>query len=158
MILNSALEKDGIINLPHKNIKRHPETIVVVTTNRDYEGCRPLNQALRDRFNITKKVMLPSKEEQAKRLMAATKCNNAVLIESLVESVEALNNFLREEGINDTVSLRGMQDFVADMMRGFDVRESVMDNLVYKITTDDDEVAEIENFLEISTGIFNLTV
>lgn len=157
MILNSALEKDGIINLPHKNIHRHPETIVVITTNRDYEGCRPLNQALRDRFNISKKVKLPSKEEQISRLKAATHCTNNAMLENLVSASKSLNEFLHNEGINDTVSLRGMQDFVSDVLMGFDVRESVMEDIVYKITTDDDEVAEIESFLELSTSIFSIT-
>ena len=155
MILNSALEKDGVINLPHRIVKRHPDCIFVVTTNRDYEGCRPLNQALRDRFNITKKVSLPSDEELMDRLKASTDCQDMELLRKTVEAINALNDYLANNGINDSVSLRGMQDFVADVMRGFDLRESALEDMIYKITTDDDEVAEIEAFLETSTQLFN---
>jgi hypothetical protein len=158
LILNSALEKEGVINLPKGTIKRHPECIFVMTTNRDYEGCRPLNQALRDRFNITKKVTLPSIEEQMERLSSATGCENEVFLRTTVESVNDLNGFLHNNGINASISLRGMQDFVMDVVRGFDLRESVMEDMLYKVSTDDEEVAEMENFLELSTSLFSASL
>lgn len=158
LILNSALEKEGVINLPQRTVKRHPECIFVMTTNRDYEGCRPLNQALRDRFNITKKVVLPSVEEQIDRLSAATGCTNNDFLRTTVESVEDLNKFLHNNGINASISLRGMQDFVMDVVRGFDLRESVMEDMLYKVSTDDEEVAEMENFLELSTRLFSASL
>ena len=42
MALNSALEPDGSINLPTRIVHRHPDFIAVITTNRGYNGCRPL--------------------------------------------------------------------------------------------------------------------
>lgn len=158
LVLNSALEKEGIINLPQRTVKRHPECIIVMTTNRDYEGCRPLNQALRDRFNITKKVELPSIEEQMDRLSSATGCENESFLRTVVESVNDLNGFLHNNGINAAISLRGMQDFVMDCVRGFDLRESVMEDMIYKVSTDDEEVAEMENFLELSTRLFSASL
>lgn len=158
LVLNSALEREGVINLAQRTVKRHPECIFVMTTNRDYEGCRPLNQALRDRFNITKKVVLPSTEEQVERLSTATGCEDEEFLRVTVTACSALNKFLEDEGINAVISLRGMQDFVADCMNGFDLRESVMEDLVYKISTGDDEVAEMENFLELSTNLFSVSL
>jgi hypothetical protein len=158
LILNSALEKEGVINLPQRTVKRHPECIFVMTTNRDYEGCRPLNQALRDRFNITKKVVLPSTEEQMERLSSATGCTNESFLRVVVESVNSLNDYLHNNGINAAISLRGMQDFVMDCVRGFDLRESVMEDMIYKVSTDDEEVAEMENFLELSTSLFSASL
>lgn len=158
LVLNSALEREGVINLAQRTVKRHPECIFVMTTNRDYEGCRPLNQALRDRFNITKKVVLPSTEEQVERLSTATGCEDEEFLRVTVTACSALNKFLEDEGINAVISLRGMQDFVADCMNGFDIRESVMEDLVYKISTGDDEVAEMENFLELSTNLFSVSL
>jgi midasin (ATPase involved in ribosome maturation) len=158
LILNSALEKEGVINLPQRTVKRHPECIFVMTTNRDYEGCRPLNQALRDRFNITKKVTLPSTEEQMERLSSATGCSNESFLRTVVESVSDLNGYLHNNGINASISLRGMQDFVMDCVRGFDLRESAMEDMIYKVSTDDEEVAEMENFLELSTSLFSASL
>ena len=46
--LNSLLEQTGSITLPTGEIiQRHPDTVVVVTTNITYEGCRGLNRATR---------------------------------------------------------------------------------------------------------------
>ena len=49
MALNSALEPDGSINLPTRIVRRHPDFIAVITTNRRYHGCRALDEAVRDR-------------------------------------------------------------------------------------------------------------
>ena len=49
--LNALLEQNGSITLPTGEvIERHPDTVVVVTTNVDYEGCRNINQSVIDRM------------------------------------------------------------------------------------------------------------
>ena len=46
--LNSLLEQTGTITLPTGEvIERHPDAVVVVTTNIGYEGCRSMNRATR---------------------------------------------------------------------------------------------------------------
>ncbi len=46
--LNSLLEQSGSITLPTGEIiQRHPDAVVVVTTNISYEGCRGMNRATR---------------------------------------------------------------------------------------------------------------
>jgi hypothetical protein len=69
-----------------------------------------------------------------------------------------MNAFLRNNGYTKTASLRGMQNFVNMVMRGFDVRSMFMKTIVYQVSTDDGEVAEIENFLELSTRIFSASL
>ena len=45
--LNSLLDTCGAVTLPTgERIERHPDTIVIVTTNIGYEGCRSLNQSI----------------------------------------------------------------------------------------------------------------
>lgn len=56
MALNSALEPDGSLNLPTRIAHRHPDFIAVITTNRGYNGFRPLNEALRDRVQHAEKL------------------------------------------------------------------------------------------------------
>lgn len=62
MALNSALELDGSINLPTEIIRRHPDFIAVITTNRSYAGSRPLNEALRDRVQHSKRWICPPRK------------------------------------------------------------------------------------------------
>lgn len=57
MALNSALEPDGSINLPTRIVHRHPDFIAVITTNRSYNGCRPLNEAFMVPDSMLKKPL-----------------------------------------------------------------------------------------------------
>lgn len=43
-------------------IHRHPDAVVVVTTNVSYEGCRGVNQSVLDRMNLTQDIELPEPE------------------------------------------------------------------------------------------------
>ena len=46
--LNSLLDNCQVITLPTgERVKRHPDTVIVVTTNSDYSGCRDMNRATR---------------------------------------------------------------------------------------------------------------
>ncbi|MDF2723602.1 MAG: hypothetical protein K0Q59_3277, partial [Paenibacillus sp.] len=72
MALNSALELDGSINLPTEIVRRHPDFIAVITTNRSYAGTRPLNEALRDRVQHSEKMDLPTKATMIERVIAKT--------------------------------------------------------------------------------------
>lgn len=76
MALNSALEPDGSINLPTRIVHRHPDFIAVITTNRGYNGCRPLNEALRDRVQHSEKMDLPEISVMVERAAAKVECTN----------------------------------------------------------------------------------
>lgn len=156
LVLNSALEKEGVLNLAQKTVKRHPEFICVMTTNRDYEGCRPLNQALRDRFNIVKNVQLPDTDELVSRLKSSTGCKDETFLNKLVQSANSLNVWLKQEGEVQQVSFRSLQDFVPDIMDGYDLEESVDEDIINVISTDDDYRAEIKTAAENCTEIYNL--
>ena len=66
MGLNSALEPDGSLNLPTEVVQRHPDFVAIVTTNRNYQGCRPLNEALRDRMQHVEKWIFPERGNDCK--------------------------------------------------------------------------------------------
>lgn len=51
--LNSLLDRCNSVFLPNGEvIHRHPDTTIVVTTNHDYAGCRPMNQSVISRMNM----------------------------------------------------------------------------------------------------------
>lgn len=73
--LNSLLEQEGSITLPTGEIiRRHPDTVVIVTTNVSYEGCRQMNQSVVDRMSLVKDIELPEPEVMVQRAMAVTGC------------------------------------------------------------------------------------
>ena len=66
--LNSLLEQEGSITLPTGEIiRRHPDTVVIVTTNVSYEGCRSMNQSVVDRMSLVKDIELPEPEVMVDR-------------------------------------------------------------------------------------------
>lgn len=147
MTLASALEPDGVLNLSTRTVKRHPDCVIVLTTNPGYEGCRPLNQALRDRASIVKYVKMPEESELVKRLEKATSCKDKKFLRNVVKMINRFNDELNKMGIVASCSLRGGINFVTDVMDGFDLKESFYEDILYKITTNDEDLAVLETFL-----------
>lgn len=83
--LNSLLEQEGSITLPTGEIiRRHPDTVVIVTTNVSYEGCRQMNQSVVDRMSLVKDIELPEPEVMVQRAMAVTGCADEYLVSQMV--------------------------------------------------------------------------
>lgn len=83
--LNSLLEQEGSITLPTGEIiRRHPDTVVIVTTNVSYEGCRQMNQSVVDRMSLVKDIDLPEPEVMVQRAMAVTGCADEYLVSQMV--------------------------------------------------------------------------
>lgn len=155
-MLNSALERDGVIHLPDRVIKRHPDCIFIITTNRDYEGCYELNESVRDRMNISIDVPLPTEEELTKRIMKKTGCPNEQFVREFVSCMTTFNKGLSQMQMSLHVSQRGMNDFVLSMMDGFSVEESIDDAIINKITTEKEAKDEMVSLLLNSTKIYEL--
>lgn len=75
--LNSLLDRCASITLPTGEIvKRHPDTVIVVTTNNHYAGCRDINQSVISRMNLVMDIDAPSTDIMAKRVMNVTGCSD----------------------------------------------------------------------------------
>ena len=155
-MLNSALERDGVLHLPDRMIKRHPDCIFIITTNRDYEGCYELNESVRDRMNISVDVPLPTEEELTKRIMKKTGCTDEQFVREFVSCMTTFNKGLSEMQVSLRVSQRGMNDFVLSMMDGFSAEESIDDAIINKITTDKETKEEMISLLLNSTKAYEL--
>lgn len=101
--LNSLLEQEGSITLPTGEIiQRHPDAVVVVTTNVSYEGCRNMNQSVVDRMSLVKDIELPSPEVMVQRAMAVTGATDEYQVSQMVRVVNDMADYCRK-----TVSLMG---------------------------------------------------
>lgn len=149
MALNSALEPDGGINLPTGVIHRHPDFIAVITTNRGYQGCRPLNEALRDRVQHSEKMDLPTIDVMVARAMAKTGYPNRVMLQALAEIIVLLDQTARANAIKGVAGMRSYFFWADAVMQGASVRASMYPKVIYKITTDADEIAILEDALKV---------
>lgn len=155
-VLNSALERGGQLNLSQRTITRNPECIFVITTNPGYNGCRPLNESVRDRMQDTEDVQLPTQAEQVKRLKTYTGCKDSKFLKKLVAGVTTLNDALENEGIISHVSLRGMSDFVLQVMCGFDVDTALDSAIINKVSTDKEVKAMMNMVIDENTQLRSL--
>lgn len=148
MALNSALELDGSINLPTETIHRHPDFMAVITTNRNYLGCKPLNESLRDRVHHTEKMDLPTKEVMIERAIAKTGFNNFEILQVLAEVIIILDKTARANAIKGVAGMRSYFYWVDAVAHDASIAESLYNKVIYKITTDADEIRLLEEALK----------
>lgn len=139
--LNSLLEQGGTITLPTGEvIRRHPDAVVVVTTNVSYEGCRGMNQSVVDRMSLVKDIELPSPEVMAQRVMAVTGATDEYQVAQMVQVVNDLADYCRKNGITDgTVGMRSLLDWVTSAEVSGDPYTAALDTIISKATADEED-------------------
>lgn len=152
MSLNSALEPDGSINLPTRIVHRHPDFIAVITTNRGYNGCRPLNEALRDRVQHSEKMDLPEIHVMAERAEAKTKCTDHELLYLFAKTIIELDKTAKANAIKGVAGMRSYFFWVDAVLWHTDIMDALYHKVIYKITTDQDEIKILEQSL-VNSGI-----
>lgn len=149
--LNSLLEQEGSITLPTGEIiRRHPDTVVIVTTNVSYEGCRQMNQSVVDRMSLVKDIELPEPEVMVQRAMAVTGCADEYLVSQMVQVVNDMADYCRKNSITDgACGMRSLIDWVISAEISGDPYLSAKYTVISKATADEeDREALITTILE----------
>lgn len=149
--LNSLLEQAGAITLPTGEvITRHPDAVVVVTTNISYEGCRGLNQSVIDRMSLARDIELPAPDVMAQRAIAVTGYEDEVEVMKMVKVVCDMADFMRKNGIADgNCGMRSLIDWISSTEVTGDPYISALYTVVAKATADEeDRFALISSVLE----------
>ena len=149
--LNSLLEQSGSITLPTGEvIQRHPDAVVVVTTNTSYEGCRGMNQSVLDRMSLVRDIELPSPEVMAQRAMSVTGATDEYEVSKMVQVVNDLAEYCRKNSITDgSYGMRSLIDWIISSEITGDVYESALYTIISKATADElDREALISTVLE----------
>ena len=149
--LNSLLEQEGSITLPTGEIiNRHPDAVVVVTTNIDYEGCRGMNQSVLDRMSLVADIELPAPEIMVQRAMGVTGADDEYQVSQMVNVVNDMSDYCRKNGITDgSVGMRGLMDWIVSAEITGDPYTSALDTIISKATSsEEDRSALIASVLE----------
>lgn len=149
--LNSLLEQEGSITLPTGEIiQRHPDAVVIVTTNVSYEGCRNMNQSVVDRMSLVKDIELPSPEVMVQRAMAVTGATDEYMVSQMVRVVNDMADYCRKNSITDgACGMRSLIDWVISTEISGDPYSSAMYTIISKATADEeDREALINTVLE----------
>ena len=148
--LNSLLEQEGSITLPTGEvIVRHPDTVVIITTNVSYEGCRGMNQSVVDRMSLVKDIELPSPEVMVERIISLTGATDEYQISQMVQVTNDMAEYCRKYNIEDgCVGMRSLIDWVISTEVTGDPHRSALYTIVSKATSDEvDREAIIETVL-----------
>ena len=139
--LNSLLEQEGSITLPTGEIiRRHPDTVVIVTTNVSYEGCRQMNQSVVDRMSLVKDIELPESEVMVQRAMAVTGCADEYLVSQMVQVVNDMVDYCRKNSITDgACGMRSLIDWVISAEISGDPYLSAKYTVISKATADEED-------------------
>ena len=149
--LNSLLEQEGSITLPTGEvIERHPDAVVVVTTNVSYEGCRGVNQSVVDRMSLVRDVELPTPEVMVQRAMSVTGATDEYQVSQMVQVVNDMADYCRKNSITDgVVGMRSLIDWIVSTEITGDVYQSALYTIISKATAEEeDREALITSILE----------
>ena len=84
-------------------IKRHPDCIICFTINREYEGCRELQEAVYSRINLIKQIPEPTAEELMKRTKAQTGFKDEKMLTKMAQCIVDIHEYSREKDIANGV-------------------------------------------------------
>ena len=102
--LNSMLENASSYTLPTGEvIKRHPNCVICLTTNSDYDGCNMIQQSVLSRMDIVREVPNPTVSELKERTMTQTGFKEEKKLLQMAEMIEKINEFCKEQDISDGV-------------------------------------------------------
>jgi len=136
--LNSILEQDGGITLPDgRVIVRHPDAVVVCTTNVTYEGCRPLNQSVLDRMNRVYDVDTPDLDKMVERAMSLTGETDESMVRLMATIVCDVAEYCKKQCITDGITgMRVLYDWIVGYQVEGDAYEAALSTVISKATED----------------------
>ena len=139
--LNSLLEQEGSITLPTGEIiQRHPDAVIVVTTNVSYEGCRGMNQSVIDRMSLVRDVELPEPEVMVQRAMSVTGETDELMVSDMVRVVNDMADYCRKNSITDgSVGMRSLIDWIVSFQVTGDVYSSALQTVISKASAEEDD-------------------
>lgn len=105
--LNAMLDCDNnsaMITLPTgETIKRHPEAVVIYTTNADYAGCQAIQQSVLSRIDVIREIENPEIQVLVERAMANTGCKDKKSLETMAKVIREVNDYCKNQDISDGV-------------------------------------------------------
>ena len=143
--LNSLLDNCQVITLPTgERVKRHPDTVIVVTTNSDYSGCRDMNQSVISRMDLIYDMEAPDLNTMVKRVMNVTGFTDEQEATKMAIVVRDVAERCRQTMITDgSCGMRELKSWVLSTMVTHDPYESALSTIISSASADPDNRAEL---------------
>lgn len=143
--LNSLLDNCQVITLPTgERVKRHPDTVIVVTTNSDYSGCRDMNQSVISRMDLIYDMEAPDLNTMVKRVMNVTGFTDEQEATKMAIVVRDVAERCRQTMITDgSCGMREFKSWVLSTMVTHDPYESALSTIISSASADPDNRTEL---------------
>ncbi|MCL2106422.1 MAG: AAA family ATPase [Oscillospiraceae bacterium] len=145
--LNDLLDRCQSAVLPTGEVvKRHPDCVIVVTTNYDYAGCKDINQSVISRMDLVIDVDHLDVDTMAERACGVTGCADVSVVRRMAETVEAVKTRCREAMIRDgSCGMRELIAWVQSFMVCGDELEAARYTVLSSVSADPENREEIYN-------------
>ena len=145
--LNSLLDRCNSVFLPNGEvITRHPDTTIVVTTNNDYAGCKPMNQSVISRMNLVIDLDEPDEDTLVERVLGITGCTDKSTVKTMARIIKSISEYCRENLITDgCCGVRELISWVQSFMICEDIREAARYTILSSVSSDAESRIEIES-------------
>lgn len=136
--LNSLLDNCKAIKLiTGEVIERHPDTVIILTTNTDYNGCKSMNQSVISRMNLVFDMDTPDAKTMAARAMGITGCTDKKMVTKMAETIEKIIEKCREDLITDgSCGMRELISWVQSYMICEDAAEAAKYTVLASVTAE----------------------
>lgn len=143
--LNSLFDDGAATNLlDGEMIRRHPETIVIMTTNMDYIGCQMFNESVLSRMNVIQHRGELSQEEMIIRAIQKTDFQETELLEKMASIVQKIHaHLIREEMQGGVCGYRELENWIWSYIASGNIVESVRDTVLSKAALLEEDRAEL---------------
>ena len=143
--LNSLLDTCQQVTLPTGEvIKRHPDCVIIVTTNTSYQGCREMNNSVLSRMQFMQDTELPTDSELKDRIKGITGFSNDKILTEMIKVVREIHTFCQERMITDGSC--GVRELI-DWVQGYSVLGNIIEaadcSIILSATVDRESQAEI---------------
>lgn len=148
--LNSLLDGCSAVTLSNGEVVyRNPDTVIILTTNTAYNGCRPMNQSVLSRLNLLIDEDSLTAQDMVKRAMARTGCADEEKLLSMAEMMlELKKNFSDVIAIGGICGYREYEDWVSAWMESKDMLAELKSAVVSKMTDQAETQKEILSYAE----------
>lgn len=143
--LNSLLDNCQVITLPTgERVQRHPDTVIVVTTNSDYAGCKDVNQSVISRMDLIYDIETPDLATMVKRVVNITGCTDEQETAKMAGVVRDIAERCRQTMITDgSCGMRELKAWVLSTMITKDPYESALSTVIASASADPDNRADL---------------
>ena len=139
-ILNLAeMRTEGMLMPDGSRLVRHPDAVVIMTTNVGYEGCRTLNQAVVDRMSLIYDVTIPNEKELFTRTRNKTGLKDEEVLRKMVKVVLMIGDYLKNQGITGSCGPRALNDWARSYLITGDVAKACINTVINKAVDDPDD-------------------